>query len=58
MDSRFLGNDKMGMDSHFHGNDKCTMHRARGKQKTIKKEGHNSLCPYKIKEHGFSFARE
>ena len=24
------------------------MHRAQGKQKTIKQEGHNSLCPYKI----------
>ncbi|MGB6370467.1 MAG: hypothetical protein WBF68_05490 [Atribacterota bacterium] len=23
-----------------------TMHRAQGKQKTIKQEGHNSLCPY------------
>jgi len=45
------------IDSHFHGNDimgcrtdRCrgTMHRAQGKQKTIKQEGHNSLCPYKI----------
>ncbi len=24
------------------------MHRAQGKQKKIKQEGHNSLCPYKI----------
>jgi hypothetical protein len=23
------------------------MHRAHGKRKTIKQEGHNSLCPYK-----------
>jgi len=48
------------VEDRFHGNDKCrgTMHRAQGKQKTIKQEGHNSLCPYKIEEHGFPFAWE